>query len=82
MRGADARRGAQQAEAHAADVQDVVAYTGSSAVDAAEQHGEQVERDRAEHRLLLPDEHESAEHVAPAPLRGRLRRAPASRRAS
>ena len=69
-------------EAHGADVQDLVRVRRQQRDDAAEQHGEQIERDRAEHRLLLPDEHEAAEDIAPVPLGDGLARAPASRPAS
>ena len=71
--GADAGRGTHEAETHRAHVQDLVGVRRQQRHDAAEQHGEQVQRNRAEYWLLLPHEHEAAEHIAPAPFRARLR---------
>ena len=61
---AHAGRGTHDSEAHGADVQNLVRIRRQQRDHTAEQHGEEVERDRAEHRLLLPDEHEPTEHIA------------------
>jgi len=45
----DARRGAQHSEAGGANVQYVAGECGQERRGAAEQHGKQVERDRAQH---------------------------------
>ena len=45
------------------------AKSGSSATDAAEEHGEQVERDRAEDDLGVADEADPEEHAAQAGCR-------------
>ena len=51
---AQRRRAAQQAQAPGADVQDVLGEDRQQRHRAAEQHREQVERDRAQHHLVLP----------------------------
>ena len=61
--GADARRGAQPAEAFRAEVQDLLGVDRQQGDDAAHQHGEEVERYGAQDDFLLPDEAEALEHV-------------------
>ena len=53
--GADAERGAQQAEALRPDVQDVAGEDRRQQGDAGQQHHDQIQRDGAEHDLGLPD---------------------------
>ena len=74
--GADARRGAQDAEADRADMQDIEGKDRQQRHGAAHQHGEQVERDGAEHDLFVPDVAETGEQGADAGRR--LRRSSAS----
>jgi hypothetical protein len=53
--GADGRRGAQDAEALGADMQHVAGEHRQQGGGPAQQHREQVERDRAEDDLVAPD---------------------------
>ena len=55
-RGADAGGGAQPAEPDRADPESVLGDRGQQRDGAAEQHGHEVERDRAEQHRLAPDE--------------------------
>ena len=50
--GADGEHAAQHAEAGGPDVQDVAREDRQQRIDAAEQHGEEIERDGAEHDRL------------------------------
>ena len=59
---AERRRRAQQAEAPRAGHQHVLGVDRQQRGDAAEQHGEQVERDRAEHHLVVADVAKAREH--------------------
>jgi hypothetical protein len=52
----DRRRGAQDAEAERAGLQDVGRIDRQQRHDAAEQHREQIERDGAEDRRIVADE--------------------------
>ena len=70
---ADARRGAQQPKTPRTDRQDVARIDRHERHGSAEQHGEEVERDRAEHDLFLPDVAEAGDELGPA---GRPRRDP------
>ena len=71
--GTDAGRGAQPAEAVRPDVQDVARVRGQERDRAAEQHGEEIERDGAEDHLLAPDEAQALEQRVPAVGRRRSR---------
>ena len=55
---ADRGRGAEDAEADRPDVEDVARVDRQQRDPAAEEHGEEIERDRAEQHLRPPDEAE------------------------
>ena len=50
--GADREHAAQHAQAGGSDVQDVAREDRQQRIDATEQHGEEIERDRTEHDRL------------------------------
>ncbi len=62
---ADCRRAAQEPEADRAGVEDLLREQREQSHGAAEQNGEQVERDRAEHHRRPPDEPHAAEERRP-----------------
>ena len=63
-RGADRGRGAQRAEPLRADMKDVAGVDRQHRGGAAEQDGEQVEADRAEHDLVVADIGQALDHRA------------------
>ncbi|WP_449405977.1 hypothetical protein, partial [Massilia phosphatilytica] len=67
QRGARARRRAQQAEARRAGPQHVMGVGGQQGGGPAEQHGEQVERDGAQHDRTRPHEAQSLQQGADHP---------------
>ena len=71
----DGRRGAEHAEAGRADVEHVLREDGQQRDGAAEEDGEEVERDRAEQHGRAPDEPHAAEDALEVRRRaaGRLR---------
>ena len=71
----DGDRAAQHAEAERADVQDRLREQRQQRDGAAEQHGEEVERDRAEEDRRPADESDPGEHAAVARERRGRRRA-------
>ena len=68
---ADAGRGAQQAEAPRPELQNVARIDRQQRHGAGQQHGEKVERDRAEHDLLAPDVAEAGKQRVERRLVGR-----------
>ena len=60
-----AGRRAEEAEAPRADLEDVAGIGGQQRGGAAEKHGEEIERDRAEHDLLVPDIAEAGDRPSP-----------------
>ena len=66
---ADGRTGAEQAKPPRSDFQDVARIDREQRGRAAEQHREEIERDRAEHDLLVPDVAEAGDDRLPG---GRL----------
>ena len=60
---ADRGRGAQDAEAERAGLQNVARIDRQQRRDAAEQHGEQVERDGAEDRRIVADEADAGKDI-------------------
>ena len=78
QQGADRGRGAQNAEAERAGLEDIARIDRQQRRDAAEQHREQIERDRAEDRGIVADEPDPGEQIAwrcRIPDSGRLRQA-------
>ena len=60
---ADRGRGAQDAEAERAGFKNVARIDRQQRRDAAEQHGEHIERDGAEDRRVAADEADAGEHI-------------------
>ena len=66
----DPQRRPQEPEAPGAGVEDVAGIDREERDRAAEKHGEEVERDRAEDDLLMPDVAEAGDHT-PSSFRAR-----------
>ena len=75
---ADAGRGAQQAEPPGPEFEDVAGIDRQQRHRAGQKHGEEVERDRAEHDLLAPDVAEAGKQRVEASACRSARAAPAS----